>query len=111
MSLPLTPSSRFNTKDAFSHPGHVKLLPVVVGLLGLLSQLLLHLGPAAKEDVVDEGVLQQREEDHDEAAHQVHVDGLDVGDLGERLPQVGVDGRHGEHRGDAWRGGGRTGFH
>ena len=79
---------------------HQRLLVVRCG--DLLCRLLLPLGPAAEEDVVDQGVLQQGEEHEDEAAHQVHVDGLDVGDLGQGLPQVGVDGCHGEHRGDAW---------
>lgn len=78
--------------------------PLVVGLLGFLCQLLLHLWSTAEEDVVDEGILQQGQEDHDEAAHQVHVDGLDVRDLGERLSQMGVDGGHGQNRGDTWSG-------
>jgi len=79
---------------------HEHLLVVSGGRL--LRRLLLPLGAPAEEDVVDQRVLQQGEEDEDEAAHQVHVDGLDVRDLGQRLPQMGVDGRHGEHRGDAW---------
>lgn len=40
------------------------------------------MGTSAEEDVVDESVLQQRQEDKEEAAHQIDVDGLDVGDLG-----------------------------
>lgn len=55
---------------------------------------------SAEEDVVDKGVLEQRQEDEDEAAHQVDVDGLDVGDLGQGFPQVGVDGGHCQHSGD-----------
>ena len=73
---------------------------LVIGLLCLLRKLLLHLRTPAEEDVVDEGVFQQCQEDHDEAAHQVHVDSFDVGDLGQGLSQVGVDGGHGQHRGD-----------
>lgn len=81
---------------------------LVVGLLRLLGQLLLHLWPAAKENVVDEGVLEQGEEDKHEAAHQVHVDGFDIGDFGERLTQMRVDGSHGEHSRNACVGRERT---
>lgn len=87
-----------------THPCGVVLgRPLVVGLLRLLRQLLLHLRAPPEEDVVDKGVLQQGKEDHDEAAHQVHINGLDVWDLGQGLSQVGVDGRHCQHRGDAFR--------
>lgn len=72
--------------------------PLVVGFVQPLVDLLLLLGPAAEEDVVDEGVLQQCQEHEDEAAHEVDVDGFHVGDLWEGLPQVRVDGCHGEHR-------------
>lgn len=68
-----------------SHLGSVKVFPVVIRLLYLLSQFLLHLRTSPEEDVVDEGVFQQSQEDEHEAAHQVHVYGFDVGDLGQSL--------------------------
>lgn len=74
----------------------------IVGCCRLLSCFLLTLGAPPKEDVVDQRVLQQGQEDEDKAAHEVHVDGLDVGNFGEGLSQVGVDGSHGEHSGDTW---------
>ena len=76
---------------------------LVIGYGRFLSRLLLPLGALAEEDVVDEGVLQQGQEDKHKAAHQVHVNSLHVGDLWKRLSQVGVDGGHGQHRGDPWR--------
>lgn len=76
---------------------------LVIGRGRFLSRLLLPLGALAEEDVVDEGVLQQGQEDKHKAAHQVHVNSLHVGDLRERLSQVGVDGGHGQHRSDPWR--------
>lgn len=75
---------------------------LVIGRGGLFGSLLLPLGALAEEDVVDEGVLQQGQENKHKAAHQVHVDGLHIGDLWQRLAQVGVDGGHGQHRGDPW---------
>ena len=75
---------------------------LVIGRGCFLSRLLLPLGALAEEDVVDEGVLQQGQEDKHKAAHQVHVNSLHVGDLWERLSQVGVDGGHGQHRSDPW---------
>lgn len=75
---------------------------LVIGRGCLFGCLLLPLGALAEEDVVDEGVLQQGQEDKHEAAHQVHVDSLHVGDLWQRLAQVGVDGGHGQHGGDPW---------
>jgi len=75
---------------------------LVVDLVDAFVDLLLLLRPAAEEHVVDEGVLQQRQEYEHEAAHEVDVDGFHVRDLGERLPKVGVDGRHGEHRSNTW---------
>lgn len=75
-------------------------MALVVGLADALALLLLLPGPSPEEDVVDKSVLQECQEHEDEAAHEINIDGLDVGDLGECLPQVGVDGGHGEHRGD-----------
>ena len=34
------------------------------------------------------------------AIHEVHVNGFDVGDFGQRLPKVRVDGCHGQHGGN-----------
>lgn len=73
----------------------------IVGCGGFLRRSLLPLRSPAEEDVVDQRVLQQSQEDEDEAAHQVHVDGFDVGNLRKSLPQMRVDGGHGQHGGDA----------
>ena len=67
-----------------------------------LSCPFLPLRTSSEEDVVYQRVLQQSHEDEDEAAHEVHVNGLHVGDFGEGFSQVGVNGSHGEHRGDTW---------
>ena len=75
---------------------------LVIGSGGLFGSLLLPLRALAEEDVVDEGVLQQGQEDKHKAAHQVHVNSLHIGDFWERLSQVGVDGGHGQHRSDPW---------
>lgn len=86
-----------------SHLGPVKFTAVIICLLRPFCQLFLHLRTSAKEDVVDKGIFQQSQEDEHEAAHQVHVYGFDVGDFGQRLPQMGVDGCHGQHSGDPWK--------
>lgn len=90
--------------EKHSHLGPVEFTAVVICLLYPLSQFLLHLRPSSKEDVVDKGIFQQSQEDEHKAAHQVHVDGFDVGDLGQRLSEVRVDGCHCEHSGDPWKG-------
>lgn len=74
----------------------------VVGCGCLLSCLFLTLRASSKEDVVYQRILQQSQENKDEAAHKVHVYGLDIGNFGEGFSQVGVNGSHGEHRGDTW---------
>ncbi len=73
----------------------------IVGFGGFLCSFLLPLWSSAEEDVVDQRVLQQSQEDEDETAHQVHVNGFDIRDLWKRLPQMCVDGGHGQHSGDA----------
>lgn len=72
---------------------------LIVGQRRLLSCFFLPLRTPSEKDVVHQRVLQQSQEDEDEAAHQVHVYGLDVGDFRQGFPQMGVDGGHGEHRG------------
>lgn len=74
----------------------------IVSRCSLLGCFLLALRAPAEEDVVDQSVLEQGQEDKDKAAHKVHVDGLHVGNFGEGLSEVGVDGSHGEHGGDTW---------
>lgn len=74
----------------------------VVGCSCLLSRLFLALRAPPKEDIIYKCILQQSQEDKDEAAHEVHVYGLDIGDFGEGFSQVGVNGSHGEHRGNTW---------
>ena len=59
------------------------------------------LGTAEIVDVTDAGELQQRSEDHEEARHQVEINTLEVGDLGQRGVRAGEDGGHGEYGGDA----------
>lgn len=80
-----------------AYPAALTLRTVALGLGCLLGQLLLPLRTSPKEDVVDKGVLQKGQEHKDEAAHEVHVNGFDVGDFGQRLPKVRVDGGHGQH--------------
>lgn len=75
-------------------------MALVVGLADALALLLLLPRPPPEEDVVDKSVLQEGQEHEDEAAHEININSFDVGDLGESLPQVGVDGCHGKHRGD-----------
>lgn len=75
---------------------------LVVGGGGFFRRLLLPLRSSPEEDVIDEGVFQQGQEHEDEAAHQVHVYGFHVGDLGKGLSQVRVNGGHGQHGGDTW---------
>ncbi len=72
----------------------------IVGCGGFLCSFLLPLRSSAEEDVVDQCVLQQSQEDEDETAHQVHVNGFDIRDLWKSLPQMCVDGGHGQHSGD-----------
>lgn len=67
---------------------------VVFGLGCLLCQLLLPLRTSSKEDVVDKGILQKGQEHKDKAAHEVHVNGFDVGNFRQCLPQVCVNGGH-----------------
>lgn len=92
-----------------AYPVAFALRAVILGLGRLFCQLLLPLRASPEEDVVDQGVLQQGQEHEHEAAHEVHVDGFDVGDLGQRLPQVRVDGGHGQDGGDAYERGGMSG--
>lgn len=80
----------------------VEFFPIVNRLLRLLCQFLLHLRTSSKKDVVDKSIFQKSQEDKDKAAHQVHVYSFDVGDLGQSLSQVCVDGCHGQDSGDAW---------
>lgn len=52
--------------------------------------------------VVDSCVLEDREEDKDEADPQVDVYGFDVGHSGHGRIYTCDDSGHGEHCGDAW---------
>lgn len=72
----------------------------IVGYSCLLSCPFLSLWAPAKENIVDKCVFQQSQKDEDEAAHEVHIYGLDVWDFGKGFSQVGVDGCHGEHSGN-----------
>lgn len=71
---------------------------LVVAFADPLAQLLLLRRAAAEEHVVHEGILEQGQEHEHETAHEVDVDGFHVWDLRESLPEVGVNGCHGEHR-------------
>lgn len=75
-------------------------MALVVGLADALALLLLLPRPSPKEYVVDKSIFQECQEHEDEAAHEININSLDIGDLGQSLPQVGVDGCHGQHRGD-----------
>lgn len=87
---------------SFSHLVWIHPHLFIVGCSYLLSCLFLTLGATSKEDVVYQCVLQQSQENKDEAPHEVHVYGLDIGNFGEGFSQVGVNGSHGEHRGNTW---------
>lgn len=89
-------------KLSYSHFVWVHPHLFVVGCSRLLSCLFLTLRASSKEDVVYQRILQQSQENKDEAAHEVHVYGLDIGNFGEGFSQVGVNGSHGEHRGNTW---------
>lgn len=89
-------------KPSYSHLVRIHPHLFIVGHCCLLSCLFLTLRAPSKEDVVYQRVLQQGQEDKNEAAHEIHVYGLDIGDFGERFSQVGVNGSHGEHRGNTW---------
>ncbi len=78
----------------------VALVAIIIDFLSFLCQLFLHLRPSSKENVVDKSIFQQSQEHKDEAAHQIHVYGFDIGDLGKCFSQVGVDGGHGQHSGN-----------
>lgn len=72
----------------------------IVGRSSLLRCFFLTLRAPAKEDVVDQGILKQSQENKDEAAHEVHIYGLDIWDFGEGFSQVSVNGSHGQHSGN-----------
>lgn len=57
-------------------------LVFVIGFSCFLRHLFLQVRPPTEEDVVNERVLQQGQEDKHEAAHQVDVYSLDIGDFG-----------------------------
>ena len=59
------------------------------------------LRPLAPVRVIDGRILQQGGEHEHEAHHEINVDGLNVGDSGERRPDSSTDGGHGEHGGYA----------
>lgn len=75
---------------------------LIVGRRRFLSCPLLALRAPSEEDVVDQSILEQGQEDKDEAAHQVNVDGFDIWDLWECLSQVGVDCGHSQYSCYAW---------
>ncbi len=75
---------------------------LIVGRGGFFRRSLLPLRSSPKENVIDKGILQQSQEHKDKAAHQVHVYGFHIGNLGKGLSQVSVNGGHGQHGGDTW---------
>ena len=87
-------------RGGVAYPVAVTLRAVILRLGVLFRKLLLPLRASSKENVIDEGILQQGQKHKDKAAHEVHVNGFDVGDFGQRLPKVRVDGCHGQHGGD-----------
>lgn len=63
----------------------------------LIEFLLLRRAPA-KEHVIYKGIFEQGQEHKHKTAHEVDVNGFHIGNLWERLPKVGVNCCHGEHR-------------
>lgn len=72
----------------------------IVGLADPFTLFLLLPGASPEEYVVDKSILQECQEHEDKAAHEVNINSLDVRDLWESLPQMGVDGSHCKYRGD-----------
>lgn len=72
----------------------------IVSFVEALVDLLLLLGSSSEEHVVDEGIFKKGQEHKNEAAHEVDINGFNVGDLWEGLPQVGVNGGHCEYSSD-----------
>lgn len=91
-----------------AYPVAFALRTVILGLGCLFCKLLLPLRASSKENVVDKGILQKGQKHKDKAAHEVHVNGFDVGDFGQRLPKVRVDGRHGQDGRDPYKRNGRV---
>lgn len=87
--------------NLLSHPLLLISVLLLIGcLVETLALFLLLPGAPAKENVVNEGIFQERQEHKNKAAHEIDVDGFDVGDFGQSFPKVRVDGRHGEDCGD-----------
>lgn len=86
-----------------AYPVAFTLGTVILCLGCLFCKLLLPLRASSKENVVDEGILQKGQKHEDKAAHEVHVNGFDVGDFGQRLPKVCVDGCHRQHGRDPYK--------
>lgn len=78
-----------------SHPFLLVSVPFVICPVDTFALFLLLTRATPKEDVVDKCIFQECQEHEDEAAHEIDIDGFDVGDLGEGLTQMGVDGGHG----------------
>lgn len=86
--------------NLLSHPLLLIAVLLVHCLVETLALFLLLPGPPAEENVVDEGIFQERQEHKDKAAHEIDVNGFDIGNFGQGFPKVRVDGRHGEDCGD-----------
>lgn len=86
--------------NLLSHPLLLITVALVIGLADPFALFLLLPRASPKEYVVDKGILQECQEHKDKAAHEVHINSLDVGDLGESLSQMSVDGSHCKYSGD-----------
>lgn len=75
-------------------------MALVIGLADPFTLFLLLARASPKEYVVDKSILQERQEHEDKAAHEIHINSLDIGDLGESLSQMSVDGSHCKYSGD-----------
>ena len=70
-----------------------------MSLISFLPPVLPQLNPLIS--VANTSVLDQGPEDHEEADEQVDVDGLHVGDLGQRRIHRVDQGGHRQHSGDS----------
>lgn len=80
---------------------HSQLL--IVGTGSFFCCFLLTLRSPAKEDVVDQCILQQSHENEDKTPHKVHINGFHIWNFGKSLSKMGVNCCHCEHSCDSWK--------
>lgn len=94
---------RDNQVNLFSQAFVLVTWAFVVSFVEALIDFLLLLGSSSEKHIVDKGIFKKGQEHENEAAHEVDINGFNVGDLWEGLPQVGVNGRHSEYRCDPFK--------